>query len=407
MSTLTHPLFAVLLGVVLLASPAHGQTTVFSESFDDTSQFDVTTGSTGSDGTDNFFRITDGSSIDKSYVGVNGSFLAGQDHDDPDIGGQPVRQIEWTGIDISTKSNLYFNGSFGEVLDGSGDIDDDDSLVVAYRIDGGAYQNVIAFRNDGSSSNTNFREDTDFDGIGEGTKISSDNGSLEFFAKEISETGTTLDLRFTARIDSGDEDFAVDDFSITANGPLPVELASFDVTLMVNRAHLTWRTASETNNVGFAVQHRSPNDVEWHRRGFVDGNGTTHRSRTYRFATGRLESGVHRFRLKQIDADGTVHFSESRMLTVRGKRRLQIMSASPLVKGQTAVVGVHAETRQMIEVALYDVLGQRVRTVAAERMGPAQPMRARIQTSDLASGVYFLRAQGETFRSSQKFTVIR
>jgi hypothetical protein len=200
---------------------------LFTEPFDDASQYTITVGSDATDGTDNYFTRVDGTTIDKTYSGTNGPFFAGQDIDDPQVLGSETGQLTWTGIDISGASNLSFTGRFGEVLDGSGDIDDDDKLLVEYRIDGGSWTNLIAFRNNGASTNTNFLEDTDFDDVGDGRIISSSAGTMESFTKSIAGTGSTLDLRFTASIDSGDEDFAIDDFEVTGSSGSTVPSVEF------------------------------------------------------------------------------------------------------------------------------------------------------------------------------------
>lgn len=203
----------------------------FVEDFSDDSQFTVEQGALGSDGDDNYFLVDNGTSINKSYDGVTGSFLAAQDTDDPDIaGGAAPVQVEWTGIDISTLSDPIFTGLFGSVLDDNGDIDDSDFIRVEYKVDGGTYQDLIAFENDGTSSNTTFQEDTDFDGVGEGTDISSGAGAMESFQKPLP-SGSTLDLRLTAHVNSGDEDFAVDDFLVKEAGSPQVQFTSNGTTV--------------------------------------------------------------------------------------------------------------------------------------------------------------------------------
>ena len=204
--------FACVFTAGVVTKDAFGQ--AFTEDFNDNSQFAVRQGALGSDGRDNYFRVDDGANINKAYSGVTGSFLAAQDTDDPDIpnGAAPV-QITWTDIDVSSLSNPVFEGLFGSVLDGSGDIDDDDFIRVEYNLDEQGYQSLIEFRNDGSSTNTPFQEDTDDDGVGEGTQLSSSAGTMKTFQKELP-TGTSLDLRLTAHVDAGDEDFAVDAFAI-------------------------------------------------------------------------------------------------------------------------------------------------------------------------------------------------
>jgi len=204
--------------ILLISASLAGFSQFWTEDFS-TPSYDVVLGAEGSDGNSDYFMTTDGSDINKSYTGVNGDFFAGQDIDDGGwTGSESPSQLEWSGIDISGQTNIEFTGQFGEVLDDDGDIDNTDSLLVQYRIDGGDWQNLIAFRNDGSTYNTTFLEDTDFDGIGDGTSITSDNGTMVSFTKNISETGSTIDLLFTAQVNSGDEDFAIDGFQLSATG---------------------------------------------------------------------------------------------------------------------------------------------------------------------------------------------
>jgi len=191
------------------------------------------------------------------------------------------------------------------------------------------------------------------------------------------------------------------------DGQLPVELAAFDVTSNVSRVQLTWRTTSETNNAGFAIQHQPPSASRWQNVGFVSGEGTTTQPQSYRFTTDRLSAGTHTFRLKQVDRDGTEHVSEPERISVQGEAGLKLVSTHPVAKGQSAVLAVQVDTRQLVTVALYDALGQRVRTVATTRVGPVQPTRATVPTTGLASGIYFLRANGSSFQRTKKLTVVR
>ena len=190
-------------------------------------------------------------------------------------------------------------------------------------------------------------------------------------------------------------------------GALPVELASFEVSTDGQRGVLMWQTSSETNNAGFAVQHQSPASSDWRKIGYREGEGTTTQPQSYRFTTDRLGSGTHTFRLKQVDTDGTAHFSAPKTVAVRGTAGLTLLSGHPVVRGQSAVVSIEVPTRQSVTVTLYDVLGQQVRTVTSTKMAPGQPTRATVSTADLSSGIYFLRAQGASFQQTKKLTVVQ
>ncbi len=63
-------------------------------------------------------------------------------------------------------------------------------------------------------------------------------------------------------------------------GPVPVELTSFSASVFVNSIKLEWNTATETNNFGFDVE-RSADGSDFHKIGFVGGNGTTSTPQNY------------------------------------------------------------------------------------------------------------------------------
>jgi len=202
-----------LLGAVALSMPqtAQGQLSIpFSESFDDQSQFSVTQGALTQNGNDSYFILAQNAnpSIDQSYNNSGTNFLAGQNTDqDGDNTDEP--QITWSDIDISGVGSLQFIGGFG--ANGSG-YEESDFLLVEYRIDGGSWQNLLAFRGDPDG---NLAEDTDFDDTGDGEIINI--GALSSFSTQIGGTGNTLDLRFTASTNANGEDFAVDDFKVASS----------------------------------------------------------------------------------------------------------------------------------------------------------------------------------------------
>lgn len=151
----------------------------------------------------------------KAYDGGDGNYLTGQDLDGE--GAVVPVTAEWTGIDIAGLSNLTFQGDFAEFFDDPGDIDAADFLRVEVRIDGGEWQTVLAFAGADFTSGTfngNFRQDTDLDGTGDGATLT---GAFQQFTAAIAGSGTTMDLRFSASVEAGDEDFAVDNFRVTGS----------------------------------------------------------------------------------------------------------------------------------------------------------------------------------------------
>ena len=96
---------------------------------------------------------------------------------------------------------------------------------------------------------------------------------------------------------------------IDFNSETPVELISFTGELNNNRVHLNWTTATETNNSGFEILRKAQNDNEWKTIGFVPGFGTTTEPKSYSFIDENVTTGIYKYRLKQIDFDGTFTYS--------------------------------------------------------------------------------------------------
>ena len=210
---------------------------------------------------------------------------------------------------------------------------------------------------------------------------------------------------FAASVDGGS--FGESALVQISDAPLPVELTAFDVTSSGTAATLVWNTASETNNAGFEIQHRAPGATAFARAGFVDGNGTTTQPQSYRFRVDALTPGQHTFRLKQVDTDGTTSLSPERTITVRTGETLTLAGPNPLPSGTPARLTVQVDAAQSVDVALYNVLGQRVQTVFSGSATPTTPAEATLTTDRLPSGVYFLRATGASIQATEQITVVR
>lgn len=160
---------------------------------------------------------------------------------------------------------------------------------------------------------------------------------------------------------------------------LPVEMESFSIIADGLAAILRWTTASETNNAGFAVEHRKGN--AWHDICFVEGHGTTARSHTYGARIEHLTPGRHQFRLRQVDYDGRITLSAEVEVAIEGELKLRVtpnpahdvVRISGLAAGDTAF--------------LFDMAGRHILTAVSEG-GPIT-----LDIASLARGQYLLKAK--------------
>jgi hypothetical protein len=201
----------------------------------------------------------------------------------------------------------------------------------------------------------------------------------------------------------------IDEFGFSDDGsPLPVELAGFNVRASDNDAVLTWQTLSETDNDRFDVQLASRGS-QFRTVGTVRGAGTTTEMQRYQFRVPSLDPGVHQFRLRQVDIDGTATLSDTRTLSIGTDAPFTMMkrTANPVSMGQTATMSFIVKENEPVRVELFNVLGQRVQTISTGSVSPGAETMVRIPTDDLASGQYFVRMTGSSFTQTERLSVIR
>jgi len=239
-------------------------------------------------------------------------------------------------------------------------------------------------------------------------------------ALELTDTDadTTVNLRstgYTFDLDAGDGQIETPDearFQLHAtSASLPVEWADFSAVYDAQSALLTWETAAEQQNAGFAVQHRGPAEGQeeperWSRLGFVEGHGTTTNAHSYRFRTDQLAAGTHRFRLKQVDTDGSSSLSESVSVQIGSGDAYSLMAPTPNPTTTDARIRLTVDRTQPVRVAVYDVLGREVGVVFDESLSARTPQTMSMGRG-LPAGTYFIRLRGTHFTATERLTIVR
>ncbi|MER3524150.1 MAG: hypothetical protein C4326_08810 [Ignavibacteria bacterium] len=195
--------------------------------------------------------------------------------------------------------------------------------------------------------------------------------------------------------------------------PVPIQLSYFHATHHGTCVDCRWGTISEVNNFGFEVQ-RSPNrtDIFTLPNSFVPGHGTTTVPQHYQFTDCTARAGTLFSRLRQIDLDGTVHFTEWVQVEAVSSVGEEVPTSFTLHQNYpnpVVVSGTQASmptsTTVVFELPLAgdaalvvsDVLGRKVLRVVDGRL-TAGRHQVEIKAAHLAAGVYFytLRAAGRT-----------
>ncbi len=96
---------------------------------------------------------------------------------------------------------------------------------------------------------------------------------------------------------------------------VPVTWSGFRLSAVDTKTILQWSTEEELNNEGFFVQ-RSIDRKEWEDLAFVDGKNE--RGADYRYVDETSLPGVNYYRLRQVDLDGSTHYSVIKSIEVSG-----------------------------------------------------------------------------------------
>lgn len=164
-----------------------------------------------------FFTNTSNNSFNANvvYNSANGNYFAAMDIDGELA--SPIQTLTWSSIDISGCNSLLFSIDIAEDDNGTNENwDDPDYVHIMYSIDGGPLTNLLWIEADsfnGSGTNTFPSVDTNFDGVGDGTVITSTFQTFNNIS--ISGIGSTLDIIIEFNLDSGDEDLAIDNLSVS------------------------------------------------------------------------------------------------------------------------------------------------------------------------------------------------
>jgi uncharacterized protein (TIGR03790 family) len=199
--------------------------------------------------------------------------------------------------------------------------------------------------------------------------------------------------------------------TLAGEGHLPVQLVSFSGVAVSSGIKLTWKTATEINNVGFDVEKMEGNS--WKTLGFVSGNGTVFAPRTYSFVD-ENPMQQNTYRLKQIDRDGTSRYST--ILSVLSRNladRIQLYQNYPnpvlrsMGSAASTTISFTLPETMPVTLTLYDATGRVVERIIERNTLPsgvhAFPVALR---DDISRGMYFYVLEGEGWSMQRPMSVV-
>jgi hypothetical protein len=179
--------------------------------------------------------------------------------------------------------------------------------------------------------------------------------------------------------------------------------------------HLTWTTLTELNNYGFFVQ-RHPSTSQTFADlpgGFVRGLDTSIVEHEYSFVDSLPPSGTLYYRLRQVDLDQTVHFSDTVSVNIvtdvadRAPIQFALLQNYPNPFNPQTEIKFSVDGIDHTVLTVYNTLGEKVATLFDDVAEPGRYYKVRFDGENFASGVYFYRIQSGTRSQLRKFLLLK
>jgi len=232
----------------------------------------------------------------------------------------------------------------------------------------------------------------------------------------IDESNFTLDaILFYAPNDSPDWTLYIDYVTKDFINPLPVEIISFASTFEKNKVHLRWSTASELNNYGFDVERSEKSNVNsddalWQTIGFVTGSGNSNSIKEYSFTDDVYalsnRGAILKYRLKQIDTDGSFKYSNEIEIDVNGIYAYELSQNYPNPFNPVTTIRYSVKNEGLVNFEIYNLLGELIASPVNEIKQPGN-YELQFDGTSLSSGIYFYKIRTGEYVSVKKMILMK
>ncbi|MCH7549898.1 MAG: CRTAC1 family protein [Candidatus Krumholzibacteriota bacterium] len=169
-------------------------------------------------------------------------------------------------------------------------------------------------------------------------------------------------------------------------------------------AQFTWRMNYERDAVNFEIQRRS--GATFFTVEVVTAFGTTLRPTEYTCRVGSLDAGNHTFRVCVVDSSGAVEDSAPVTVSVRPLSEA-FSPAFPNPFFASTRFELAVDVTQRVHIEAYDVAGRRVAVLFDGTVRPGQTPPITFEGSGRVSGIYLIKATGESFTAERKVLLLR
>lgn len=189
----------------------------------------------------------------------------------------------------------------------------------------------------------------------------------------------------------------LDNFLLTGNrisaGVLPLEFGDLNASISKNNGLVQWISESEVNVETYFVE-KSTDGFKFNDIGYVAVNPN---SNHYEFIDYDLNKGKSYYRIRAIDYDGTVTFSEIVSIQKSDEANIRIF---PNPVTEVLYVEIGNQAKEEIQCSLLDAFGNQIGNLKLDSTSGSQIV---MNLAKLPSGLYYMSINGPNTSFTEKF----
>lgn len=177
----------------------------------------------------------------------------------------------------------------------------------------------------------------------------------------------------------------------TSSSPLPIELLNFNAIANHKTVDILWSTATEINNDYFTIE-KSKNGIDFSSLKTVQSkalNGNSLYQLNYAEVDENPYLGTSYYRLKQVDFNGSIHYSSVVDVTFIDKINVDILVFPNPSEGEFTLNFTGINTERNASILIFDALGNKVYNNSI-KVEPNNNSFQIVSEEKIAQGFYFL-----------------
>jgi tRNA threonylcarbamoyladenosine modification (KEOPS) complex Pcc1 subunit len=245
---------------------------------------------------------------------------------------------------------------------------------------------------------------------GDITSVSADAGNIiDVTVSNISGEGN---LRLDINNNSGITDVAGnllaggyttgEEYTIVPAGTLPVTLTEFKASVRGKAVEVTWKAIAEVNIAKYEVE-RSNAGTNFSKAGEIIAKGNGSANIDYSWADNNPGNGNNFYRLRIIDKDGSIKYSEIKGVNFSNRSETIRVSPNP-VANKTLQFTLGNIAAGKYQLALFDLKGQKVFSAIILHDGGSSTKRIQLP-SFMTQGAYTLHLSNEGFQLNKAIII--